>query len=700
MNNKYTFWSLCKSYNKIEVPIIQRDYAQGRQTAEVNILREKFINDFLINSIIKEQPIELDFVYGSILTEVKDDIRQKVFIPLDGQQRLTTLFLLYYFIAVKENRLNDVKEILSKFTYETRPSAHDFCKKLLDFDQVNNIAEIKNQIEDSVWFNDEWRNDPTVFGMLNMLDTFSKNPSLINSNLKLLDKIIDDDKQLISFYFTDLEEFGLTENLYIRMNARGKMLTDFENFKSEFSKIIQYNHILLEQVKDKIEYLWVENLWNYKEENSYIIDAPFMSYLSFITEMLYFKDAEYRSSKTYETNFLDFRLLKTIYSIEDNLRFLIFSFDFIKEIKENKESVLWDGESLSQILKDIIDGKRDTTQLFILFLALRYSYYKKTKENLNDYVRVVRNLIVNTDDNSRREWSRLISSLHNLISDDNVYQLLSELSDDNKLIGFNVDQRKEEIFKAKLFLNFASFKNELFKIEDHKYLTGRITNLLLSPFTKTEEDFKIVELQNVVYTGKEVEILLSIFSAYEEIARDNFNRVRGNLLITGLYKQTGDSRIIYESFRRHPSIILFAKHFATLSDKLSLYEFLVDIQKQFILKMINKYEDLSLIRNAKEQLYIYYIIGERIYNYSYTSFFKNYNFNIGWLEKVTGYKSYFTKGIEGCQYFPDTNPIFQFYNQQFRYNLGINPNNTLDIEMIGGNKKREPFKLIIEWASK
>lgn len=128
MNNKYTFWSLCKSYNKIEVPIIQRDYAQGRQTAEVNILRERFINDFLINSIIKEQPIELDFVYGSILTEVKDDIRQKVFIPLDGQQRLTTLFLLYYFIAVKENRLNEVKEILSKFTYETRPSAHDFVR--------------------------------------------------------------------------------------------------------------------------------------------------------------------------------------------------------------------------------------------------------------------------------------------------------------------------------------------------------------------------------------------------------------------------------------------------------------------------------------------------------------------------------------------------------------------------------------------
>ncbi len=93
---------------------------------------------------------------------------------------------------------------------------------------------------------------------------------------------------------TDLNEFGLTENLYIRMNARGKMLTEFENFKSEFYKIINYNHELLEQVKDKIEYAWVDNLWQYRDEESFVIDEPFMEFLSFITEMLYFKQGEYR----------------------------------------------------------------------------------------------------------------------------------------------------------------------------------------------------------------------------------------------------------------------------------------------------------------------------------------------------------------------------------------------------------------------
>lgn len=702
MNNKYTFWSLCNSYNKIEIPIIQRDYAQGRQTAEVNILREKFVNDFLIESIINNQFVELDFVYGSILTEIKDDVKQKTFIPLDGQQRLTTLFLLYYFVSVKEKRLNEINETLSKFTYETRPSAHDFCTKLLKFNDVKEIDNIKNEIEDSLWFNDEWKNDPTVSGMLNMLETFSKNKNLSNSDLQLLDKMIDNDQQLISFYFTDLEEFGLTENLYIRMNARGKTLTDFENFKSEFSKIIRYNHTLLEQVKDKIEYLWVENLWDFREADSYIIDKPFMSYLSFITEMLYFKDAEFRSDKPYESDFLDFKVLKIIYSKEENLQFLIFALDYINKLNHIDINLLWTSDgmiSVKDTLADIIKGSNDIDRSIILYSTLLYGHARLDQSNFEDYIRVVRNLIVNTKDNSRREWPRLISSIKNLLTDQNVYSLLSENFDDNQLLGFNVDQRKEEVYKAKLLLNFPKYKEEIFKIEDHKYLTGRIYNLLLSPFTNTEEDFKTLNLESLVYEENDFKNLVTVFKGYEEISVNSFNKIWGNLLITDLYKQTSDSRLMFTGFRRHPSIILFAKKYAITTSKINLEDYIVKIQKEFIKSLNNKFSDFSLIKDVKIQLYLYYIIGERLYNHKYKDFFKNDNFNIGWLAKESGYKSYFTQGIEDCQYFPNTNPIFQFYNQQFRYNLGINSNNTLDIETIGGGKRRNPFELIIEWAN-
>lgn len=698
MSTKYTLISLCELYNKIEIPKIQRDYAQGRTTDDVKNLRDKFVNDFLIKSLIEEKPIELDFVYGSIIFDKKEDEQKKIFIPLDGQQRLTTLFLLHYFIGVKEKRLDEIITHLSKFTYETRPSAHEFCTNLLKQNIVENLQNIKQEIIDSNWFNIDWKKDSTVSGMLNMLDTFANNEELMASH-NLFDILIKLDKPLISFYYTDLDEFGLTENLYIRMNARGKMLTNFENFKSEFYKIINYNPELLEQVKDKIEYSWVENLWDYREENTYIIDEPFMSFLKFVTQMIYFKNAEFRA-KNYESNFLDFKVLNDIYSKEENLKFLIFSLDIIPKIKKYENIVYWGDFRLKEILNVIITGKPETVDYFILFSALEFLYSKKNEENLFDFIRVVRNLIENTNDKSIREWSRLLESISNLITDENVYEFLSKSNDTNILRGFYSPQIKEEIFKAKLFNLFPQCKNDIFKMEDNSFLGGNITNLLVSTFSKNEDDFKNNNLENIEYDAEKLITLNNIFEAYEKIAIDNFDSIWGNLLNTQIYKyDTTYSRVDYSiDFAKHPSIFIFSKDFYEFSPKLLVDEFIKNTQKRFVNDLRNKFEDFSEIRNPKHQIYLYYIIHQRIYNKDFKTFFKNGNYNFGWLEKETGFTSLFKKGIDECQYFPEKNPIFQVYNQQFRYNLGLKKYNALNEEIVGIGNKREPFKLIIDWA--
>ena len=95
-SRKLTFLELIKEY-KIEIPIIQRDYAQGRE--EKSELRDDFLNT--LSSIVDNKKVELDFVYGSV--------KNGVFQPLDGQQRLTTLFLMHWFIALKENKLDEDK---------------------------------------------------------------------------------------------------------------------------------------------------------------------------------------------------------------------------------------------------------------------------------------------------------------------------------------------------------------------------------------------------------------------------------------------------------------------------------------------------------------------------------------------------------------------------------------------------------------
>ena len=90
--------------NNVEIPIIQRDYAQGRTDDKTSKIRKDFL-DILFNFISnklegKSAEIELDFIYG--FSDVKTD-NKTTFIPIDGQQRLTTLWLLYWFISVKEN---------------------------------------------------------------------------------------------------------------------------------------------------------------------------------------------------------------------------------------------------------------------------------------------------------------------------------------------------------------------------------------------------------------------------------------------------------------------------------------------------------------------------------------------------------------------------------------------------------------------
>ncbi len=62
---------------KIVIPIIQRDYAQGRRDSDVDRIRSRFL-DALYDAVTKA-PIRLDFVYGDI--DVKG-----IMTPLDGQQ--------------------------------------------------------------------------------------------------------------------------------------------------------------------------------------------------------------------------------------------------------------------------------------------------------------------------------------------------------------------------------------------------------------------------------------------------------------------------------------------------------------------------------------------------------------------------------------------------------------------------------------
>ena len=170
--------------------------------------------------------------------------------PLDGQQRLTTLWLLHWYIALRAKQLNeDICSIFRKFTYETRISSREFCENLCMPEHFTNYSgnDIVGFITNQTWFYSAWKQDPTIQSMLRMLGgtkvADKKGEDIIDGIEELFQNTNEDvfkdywrsltEKDAIVFYHLPLSDFGLSDDLYIKMNARGKQLTGFENFKAD-----------------------------------------------------------------------------------------------------------------------------------------------------------------------------------------------------------------------------------------------------------------------------------------------------------------------------------------------------------------------------------------------------------------------------------------------------------------------------------
>ncbi len=294
-----TFWNFILN-NNIEIPIIQRDYAQGRKgKAE---LRKKFISD-LKQALQEKRVLVLDFIYASIENGAVN--------PLDGQQRLTTLWLLHWYIAYRADKLHEkidgatVRDVLKKFSYETRISSREFIEKLCDYNNTTEIGGLVPDIKNQTWFYSEWEQDPTIQSMLTTLggnkekdsngseiigDGFEEAFTQDDTFAKYWESLIRD--KIIVFYYLPLNDFGLSDDLYIKMNARGKALTSFENFKAD---LVGYIHKQAEknpnwedliEVKEgipiKLDTAWTDIFWKNHSHAGNIDDI----YYAFINRYL------------------------------------------------------------------------------------------------------------------------------------------------------------------------------------------------------------------------------------------------------------------------------------------------------------------------------------------------------------------------------------------------------------------------------
>jgi len=252
---KYSFCDLLKQGN-LRIPKIQRDYAQGRKSQKVNEIRKVFVHTLLLVVKGKRPSTELDFIYGSN--------NDNAFEPLDGQQRMTTLFLLHWMMGVDLSVSGDKNH--SVFTYETRNTSGELCDELVlhPADQfvkeasANHLRNLENKdnekkpdtpsaiIKGRDWFKWEWKYDPTILSMLVMIDAIYEEMGIAwEMDLSKCRENLEH----ITFNLLNLGKFGLSNELFIKMNARGKQLSDFDKLKSTLEEELQ----LQQKEKDEKE---------------------------------------------------------------------------------------------------------------------------------------------------------------------------------------------------------------------------------------------------------------------------------------------------------------------------------------------------------------------------------------------------------------------------------------------------------------
>lgn len=446
----------------ITIPRIQRDYVQGRIDDKVNIIRKELLYE-IKKAFDTGIPANLNFIYGST--------GEGEFIPLDGQQRLTTLFLLHWYASRKENIPEEGRVFLNDFRYLVRDTSQDFIEKLNSF-SPSFTTFLSNEIRDQPWYPDRWEYDPTISSMLVMLEAID---SVFNGEEDIWVKLTQ--KHLVVFEFLPIEELGMTDDIYIKMNTRGKLLTPFEKLKAKLEKSI---HSLGKNVSDrvscKIDGEWTDIFWSYHDDNNCSVDAAFKSYIESISQII-----QYEANDSLPNNEKE---LCRLYSNGDKLARFEALFDASKTFKKDSHyfdrylSKTHEISSKKVFMFDMdtdlfayctISGKVSYNSLVLLytFLVRETAEKKISDEVFLERFRVVRNLVLNSKDEMRPEnMSNMIIFTKDII--------LNGIPSDITKAGFNGFQIRQEIEKESRYIG-SKWEDDLKLLEDCSLIHGDIS---------------------------------------------------------------------------------------------------------------------------------------------------------------------------------------------------------------------------------
>lgn len=259
----YRLGRLLDSDVKIIIPDLQRDYCWGTTMSDKGVsLASQFANDLLAQYRAKSKELSIGLLYGY---EVPFGHLQLC----DGQQRITTLYLMLGLLNKKTRTLQD--RLLSQremdefqepyLQYAIRETTLYFMNDLVTSffcdDSMKGVADIYNQS----WYFDEYDNDPSIKSIMqSMIDIEKIINRLEGDELYRFAYFLCND---IKFIYYDMESRREGEKTFVIINTKGEPLSPTENLKPIFLEA--YSNV---QCVSKTWEEWETFFWKHRSEEN------------------------------------------------------------------------------------------------------------------------------------------------------------------------------------------------------------------------------------------------------------------------------------------------------------------------------------------------------------------------------------------------------------------------------------------------
>lgn len=346
---EYTLSDLFSGKNKIIIPDLQRDYCWGDKAWDKNVEKHtELVSGFVDNllEMFKNRPkdnLTLGLIYG--YESPKNHIQL-----CDGQQRITTLFLLLGMLnRLSENKfiklLISEKELLHDdkepyLQYSIRESTLYFLSDLVCEFFLKKEVKLKD-INSSNWYFSEYDQDASIQSMLAAIHTIEKILSqeidyegfgnFIANNLQML--------------YYDMGDRTRGEETFVVINTTGEPLSATENLKPILIGNIENNEDrkkFSKEWEDREEWFWKNRNGSINKGNN-IADHGVREFFRWITILMFdFNDNKESFSKNLNlvresvTVFIKPKAKET--ELYNYLSELHKYFDIVKFIFENEDN--------------------------------------------------------------------------------------------------------------------------------------------------------------------------------------------------------------------------------------------------------------------------------------------------------------------------------------------------------------------------